>query len=103
VRDWGAYRERLLAGRSPEEGREQIDDAARSLERTWLGLRTTAGVSLDGRSARARALIDAWQSAGLATLTGERVRLTAEGWLLLDRLSVELDSLDAPPGPSPAG
>jgi hypothetical protein len=33
-----------------------------------------------------------WEGGGLATIDGERIRLTAEGWLLLDRLAVDFAS-----------
>lgn len=103
ARDWAAYRERLLAGRSPEEGREQIDAATQALEATWLGLRTNVGLDLGARSDEARALVREWERAGLARVSGGRVRLTASGWLLLDRLAVELDSRVARPSASLAG
>jgi len=103
ARDWAAYRTALLEGRSPEEGRERIEAATQALEGTWLGLRTSDGLSLAGRSQRGRELALAWERGGLAIVAGDRVRLTPEGWLLLDRLSVELDSLDAAPRPDDAG
>lgn len=103
VRDWAAYREAVLGGRSAEEGRERLDPAAVALERTWLALRTRAGLLLERPSDEARALIDRWASTGLAMVSDDRVRLTSEGWLLLDRLSVELDSLGGVPTGSSAG
>jgi hypothetical protein len=67
------------------------------LERVWLGLRTSRGLEtgeLTGGAARLAAL---WEARGWATTGGGRLRLTAEGWLLLDRLAVELDeALDLP-------
>jgi oxygen-independent coproporphyrinogen-3 oxidase len=103
VRDWATYRAHLLAGRSPEEGRERIDAPTRALEATWLGLRTSAGLPLVGRSENALGLVREWERAGLARVSEGRVRLTATGWLLLDRLAVELDSREAPPAAAPAG
>lgn len=103
TRDWAAYRERLLAGQSPEEGRERIDVATQTLEQTWLGLRTRSGLPLEGRSEAALTRVREWVRGGLATVTEHRVRLTSEGWLLLDRLAVEFDSLDAPRGDAAAG
>lgn len=102
-RDWAAYRQHLLAGRSPEEGREHIDATTQALEATWLGLRTSAGLALDGRPEAVRELVRLWEREGLAVLEGGRVRLTAQGWLLLDRLAVELDSRGASPVASLAG
>ncbi|MGE0160090.1 MAG: radical SAM family heme chaperone HemW [Gemmatimonadales bacterium] len=92
VRDWGLYRSRLLAGESPEEGRETIDAAAEALERAWLSLRTHAGTPLAGLTAEGRRLLEGWRASGLAVVEGERARLTPRGWLLLDRLAVELDA-----------
>jgi len=103
TRDWASYRDQLLAGESPKEGREQIDASTQALEATWLGLRTSAGLEMGGRSEAARALAREWHRAGLAVASDDRVRLTATGWLLLDRLAVELDSRDASPAASLVG
>jgi oxygen-independent coproporphyrinogen-3 oxidase len=99
VRDWSVYRERVTAGRRPEEGRERIDPAAEALERAWLSLRTRAGIGLDGLSPGALDLVESWRRTGLAIVSDGRARLTPEGWLLLDRLAVELDTAM---GPAPA-
>ncbi|HSW31916.1 MAG TPA: radical SAM family heme chaperone HemW [Longimicrobiales bacterium] len=90
-REWEAYRAKATAGESPEEGREILDAAALRLERTWLALRTSAGLPLEGLGEGALALVAEWVRDGRALRTGARVRLTAAGWLLLDRLAVELD------------
>jgi oxygen-independent coproporphyrinogen-3 oxidase len=103
AREWATYRAHVLSGRRPEEGRERIDAATGVLEATWLGLRTKAGLELGVRSEAVRALAREWQRAGLAVVSDGRVRLTATGWLLLDRLAVELDSRDAPPAASLVG
>ena len=90
VRDWDAYRERVLGGFTGEESRETLDDEARELERIWLDLRTRRGLELpEAGSPRAR-LVDSWVRDGLAESRGGRVRLTPRGWLLLDRLAVDL-------------
>jgi oxygen-independent coproporphyrinogen-3 oxidase len=93
VRDWALYSRHVLAGESPEEAREHIDGAAEALEHTWLALRTRAGLRLDTLAADALRLVEEWRRTGLAALDGERARLTPEGWLLLDRLAVELDAV----------
>jgi oxygen-independent coproporphyrinogen-3 oxidase len=103
VRDWGAYAQRVRDGESPEEGRESIDATAESLERIWLALRTREGLVLGGLTEEARSLVSRWEGAGLAQVSADRARLTPEGWLLLDRLAVELDSLCAVPLGSYAG
>jgi oxygen-independent coproporphyrinogen-3 oxidase len=92
VRSWKLYRDRLAAGELPRDGRERLDSNADTLERIWLGLRTSAGARLPERSGRVQKTLQQWQSEGWAELAGDAVRLTPEGWLLLDRLAVELDA-----------
>jgi oxygen-independent coproporphyrinogen-3 oxidase len=91
-REWNAYRDVAVAGASPEEGRETLDDDAIRLERLWLALRTDHGLSISGWPEAPRKLVEAWESGGLAIAGEGVVRLTAIGWLLLDRLAVELDA-----------
>src|SRR5690606_1489797 len=43
-RDWAAYRTRLLAGDTPVDGEEVVDEDGGRLERIWLALRTRNGV-----------------------------------------------------------
>ena len=85
VRDWGAYNV-LATGTGVTWGEgEHLDLASRSLERLWLGLRTASGLQLKDLDDPQRVILESWvQEDG-------RVRLTAEGWLLLDRLTLELD------------
>jgi len=92
VRDWAAYRARVLAGEGGEESREELSAESAGLERVWLGLRTSRGLPLASLSASQRAVVESWRASGLATSDGDRVRLTARGWLKLDGLAVELDS-----------
>jgi oxygen-independent coproporphyrinogen-3 oxidase len=87
VRDWLAYRDRVMATGNAVEGEETIDAAAAALERSWLGLRTRAGVTL--RNNAEQALAWRWQNEGWAGCDGGILRLTPRGWLLLDRLAVE--------------
>jgi oxygen-independent coproporphyrinogen III oxidase len=93
LRDWSAYRERLSAGVSAVEGVERVDAAAAGLEGIWLGLRTDRGLA--ALTAAQRAIVERWRGAGWAEVEEGRVRLTAEGWLLLDRLAVELEATAA--------
>lgn len=90
-RDWLGYRECLAEGRSPRAEHECVDDAAARLEQLWLGLRTAAGLARAELSPGQRRVSDVWQLEGWAAADTERVRLTPRGWLLLDRLAVELD------------
>jgi oxygen-independent coproporphyrinogen III oxidase len=90
VRGWDRYRDRVAAGELPLDGRETVDEETRALESVWLGLRTIRGFPLDSASGAAGDLLDGWRRRGLATTEDGRVRLTAEGWLLLDQLAVDL-------------
>ncbi len=86
-RDWASYERALARGESPVEGREALDASARRLEDLYLGLRTALGVSLD---LVPEAAAERWIGAGWAIREGDRLRLTAEGWLRLDALAVQL-------------
>lgn len=88
TRDWAAYARRLDAGESPRAGGETVDVGAALVERVWLGLRTTLGIDL-ASPAQSR-LAEDWHGRGWAIVDRGRVRLTPRGWLLLDRLAVDL-------------
>ncbi|HEU5211124.1 MAG TPA: hypothetical protein VFU06_17130, partial [Longimicrobiales bacterium] len=91
-RDWARYRSRVMGTGSARTGDERPDGGAGALERAWLMLRTDAGVAPGELSPGQRELLGQWLRQGWAVAAGERVRLTPEGWLLLDRLAVELDA-----------
>ena len=91
-RDWARYRSRVAETRSARTGSEEPETGEGGLERAWLMLRTDAGVAPADLSAAQQQLLEDWRRRGWAVATGGRVRLTAEGWLLLDRLAVELDT-----------
>jgi putative oxygen-independent coproporphyrinogen III oxidase len=114
VRDWEDYGRRLAAGRSPEVEREILDDDAIALERAWLGLRTASGIRAPVAGSAQAGVTSTWVDRGLATIAhpgagtegqegqeghrgqesqADRVRLTVEGWLLLDELVVEFDAV----------
>lgn len=92
TRSWDAYRDALLAGRAPTEGEETVDEETAALERVWLLLRTDQGYPLGGAAEAERRLADLWTGQGWARVDDGLLRLTAEGWLLLDRLAVEMAS-----------
>lgn len=89
VRDWAAYHDRIQSGSEAVDGEETVAAGASSLEHAWLRLRTADGAEL--RSAEQQDLAEAWQAKGWARCDDSRVRLTAAGWLLLDRLAMEFD------------
>jgi putative oxygen-independent coproporphyrinogen III oxidase len=93
LRDWESYRVRLASGESPVEASEELDAAARQLEGLWLGLRTSGGLPVDGWDPSALSVVERWRGDGLADGQNDRVVLTAEGWLVMDRLTVELDDV----------
>jgi oxygen-independent coproporphyrinogen III oxidase len=92
VRDWAEYRRRLASATDPEESREQVGPESIGLERAWLGLRSDDGIATAELAEAQRELVTAWEAAGYARREAERVRLTPRGWLLLDRLAVELEA-----------
>ncbi len=87
VRDWDEYAAR--SGETPEADREVLDGAALDLERVWLSLRTSEGLDQPAPGTPQALLVEKWVRRGHATCAGGRVRLTPEGWLLLDRLAVD--------------
>ena len=91
-RSWNvtAYAEwvsRLSRGESVSSGSETLTEENRLAEKVYLGLRTRDGLPV---SARDRASAGQWSERGWATLDGNVVRLTSEGWLRLDSLAAAL-------------
>jgi hypothetical protein len=81
----------LDEGRLPTDGEETVDADTAGLERAWLLLRTDAGWPLaDAGEAECR-LADLWTGQGWARCGG-RAAADGGGWLLLDRLAVEMAS-----------
>lgn len=91
-RDWTAYRTAVESGRSPRSDAERLSSEAMRLERIWLALRTAEGLDRGELTPAQERLAERWEEAGWAEHDGERLRLTPDGWLLLDRLAVELDT-----------
>jgi oxygen-independent coproporphyrinogen-3 oxidase len=88
---WEAYRRAIAAGHSPVESEEVLTEEQRELERLYLALRTSEGLSL---TAPYRPLppLTAWVERGWVVEQGGRVRCTPEGWLRLDALVAKLFS-----------
>lgn len=91
LRDWEVYREAARGGDSPVHEEEVLDAAAARMERVWLGLRTDSGMVEREFDPREQVLVEGWLRENWAVRAQGRVRLTARGWLLLDRLAVDLD------------
>ena len=92
TRDWHGFRDRVSRGELPLDGQELIDHDAEGLEQAWLGLRTQGGVPVARLNERQAALAEQWARRGWGRKGTDTFTLTAQGWLLLDRLSVELAS-----------
>jgi oxygen-independent coproporphyrinogen-3 oxidase len=87
LREWAAYERAVRDGAGWVEGGEALEPAAVRLERAYLGLRTAEGVP---RSWVAESQGADWASRGWARVEGDRLRLTAEGWLRLDALATAI-------------
>jgi oxygen-independent coproporphyrinogen-3 oxidase len=92
TRDWDAYRAGTEGEGLAVDDEEELGVDEVRLERIWLGLRTTRGISLRDLPSSARELVAQWEKSALAVAEGNVVRLTPRGWLLMDRLTVELDA-----------
>ena len=99
-RSWPDYQAAVRGGRLPRAGDETLGGEEVALEELWLSLRTSRGLELPADTA-AQTLVRGWSSRGLARLEDGRVRLTGEGWLLLDDLVVELHQVGVPGGLTP--
>src|SRR5262249_4086938 len=65
-------------------GREVLCPDAIALEEVYLGLRTQEGLPASSLRAQVR---EAWIREGWAESIGDRIALTAEGWLRMDELA----------------
>ncbi len=90
-RDWPAYRDGVRASGTARADSEVLTGEQSRLEAVWLALRTGEGLRHarlgDGAAGRVRS----WEAGGLARLEDGAIRLTPEGWLVLDDLAVELE------------
>jgi len=92
LRDWSAYLEAVSSGQLPLEGEDHPGEAGARIERLWLALRTDAGMGREAlHTSAARKLVRSWDERGLVHRDPDRVRMTVEGWLVLDSLVLELD------------
>jgi putative oxygen-independent coproporphyrinogen III oxidase len=84
---WEAYRAAVAAGTSPVESEEVLTDAQRDLERLYLALRTSDGLSTSDVPPDR---LTAWVDQGWVVIDTHRARCTPEGWLRLDALVRDL-------------
>jgi len=89
---WSDYAEALAEGRDPTDTVEPLDRAGDRLEAIWTGLRTSSGLAVEPWGDAGRQLAEEWAEAGLAEIDAGRVRLTVQGWLLLDSLALDFDT-----------
>ena len=92
LREWDAYLLGTGGSGPPVHDQEELDVGMVRLERIWLGLRTRRGINLQDLPPSARERVRRWEEQDLAVAHGDVLRLTARGWLVLDRLTVELDA-----------
>jgi oxygen-independent coproporphyrinogen-3 oxidase len=77
----------LTAGGDPLSEREVLTEEQAEAERTYLGLRTTAGLAVPDD---VEPVVSRWVEEGWAALTAGRLTLTPLGWLRLDALAAVL-------------
>ncbi len=92
MRDWDAYRAGTDGPGPPVDDEEELDVGKVRLERIWLGLRTRRGISLRDLPSSARDRAARWVESALAVAEGNVLRLTARGWLVMDRLTLEMEA-----------
>ncbi len=93
---WDAFHKAVASGASVRAGWERIGARRTALERVWLGLRTRRGIGFAEverlSPSRWNRLLAHWTGEAWIEQDGDRWRLTPRGWLLLDRLALELDA-----------
>ena len=98
-RDWHVYRDRVRDSGCARADGEVLGDGQTRLERLWLALRTREGLDAALLGDGAERLVRGWHQEGLARFEDGAVRLTPEGWLILDDLTLELEGCGRePPG-----
>ena len=98
-RDWAAYRDRVARSGNGRAGGEVLTPQQARLEAVWLALRTREGVDAAILGPAASPVLHRWEAGGLAEREDGAVRLTPEGWLVLDALAVELEAALERSGP----
>ena len=87
---WEAYRRAIAEGRSPIESEEVLTPEQQELERMYLALRTTEGLSITALYRPLPLVTAQWLERGWVVADADRLRCTPEGWLRLDALVAKL-------------
>ena len=90
VAPYAAWQSRLSKGESVNEGQEELSDDNRRSEKVYLGLRTIDGYAATDSDLK---VASTWKEQGWATIDGNVIRLSPEGWLRLDSLAAGLTGL----------
>ncbi len=90
LRDWPGYCTAIANESLPEAQNESASIDPDACENLWFRLRSWNGIPRTDLGSGAGDLIDRWIEMGLAAADPLTVRLTPNGWLRLDELSVEL-------------
>ncbi|HEX6693528.1 MAG TPA: radical SAM family heme chaperone HemW [Longimicrobiales bacterium] len=101
VRDWAAYAAQVGATGSGRADEEIVTRESAALERIWLGLRARPGILRATLSEPQVALVDEWRRNGWVGPDQTYVQPTAAGWLLLDRMAVDLTAAGEAAGIAP--
>jgi oxygen-independent coproporphyrinogen-3 oxidase len=83
LREWAEWDTAVGEGEDSVAGQEELATDSVRVEELYLGLRTSNGLA---RAVLNPEMLESWRNEGWAEETGDRVRLTAEGWLRLDAL-----------------
>jgi oxygen-independent coproporphyrinogen-3 oxidase len=83
IREWAEWDRALADGGDSVAGAEELSPESIRIEELYLGLRTSNGLATELLPPE---VLRAWDDQGWAEEVGDRVRLTAEGWLRLDAL-----------------
>ena len=89
-REYAAWLRLVAGGADPLAGSESLTNENRIAEEVYLGLRTTDGLSIRDSD---RDTVQPWIAAGWADADGDRLRLSASGWLRLDALAASLTAI----------
>ncbi len=90
VADTAAYTQRVISLGHAIDEIEELDEEAVRIERIALGLRTTAGISMELLDENACLRAAELEREGLARITGNRLVLTGRGRALVDPIAAEL-------------